>query len=386
MMRWGAALVVRSLGIALLVLVPARATAQTAPPSASAANPYIESHGDARERERFLPLVQEGPRALFVDPAGMQFHRAQFVEKLRRATDVRALYEEYIDAIGANGILDGIESVVPLCHHEAHELGRIIYARLREVAAGLQVCANRCNSGCMHGVIMGAFAQDRGAASVAGAVKQRMHEICFEEKAITSAYAPGDCAHGIGHAHMYVAGYDIPQALARCDRFDAPAMRYYCATGAYMEYVTERDQSDAAARSLFYPCDTTDYPSACARHKMGYVMQRHYRAGRTLEQLIQQCARLEGKFRLGCFHGLGNGHMVHIAGGQVSLREVCLQHGTRAEQDVCIEGALERMGRYYPQLATKTCATVDGDDRVVCARAAANAMYNMTKDLSLYGR
>src|SRR5437016_6741414 len=54
---------------------------------------------------------------------------------------------------GANGVLDGVEQLWPHCHEEAHDLGKVVYARLRELARSLQVCANRCNAGCMHGVL-----------------------------------------------------------------------------------------------------------------------------------------------------------------------------------------------------------------------------------------
>ena len=54
-------------------------------------------------------------------------------------------------------------------------------------------------------------------------------------------YSPGDCAHGVGHALMWLADYDVQPALDACKLFVEPPLAYYCATGAYMEYVTERD-------------------------------------------------------------------------------------------------------------------------------------------------
>src|SRR5207248_2862815 len=73
---------------------------------------------------------------------------------------------------------------------------------------------------------------------------------------------PGDGAHGVGAALMWLADYDVPPALDACRLSVKTALAYYCATGAYMAYVTERDSEDAKSRSLLYPCDTFEYPTA----------------------------------------------------------------------------------------------------------------------------
>src|SRR2546422_39164 len=142
----------------------AGAVAQPAPTQ----SPYIESHGGPGERERFVRELERRPAtpgeaALFVDPARVQRERAEFVVKLSTASQpFRPLYEAYLDRIGANGILDGIEQLWPLCHDAAHDLGKLIHEKVRNVGAGLKVCSDRCNSGCMHGVLMGAFSSAPG--------------------------------------------------------------------------------------------------------------------------------------------------------------------------------------------------------------------------------
>jgi len=68
----------------------------------------------------------------------------------------------------------------------------------------VQVCGDRCTSGCLHGILSEAFLASTGPEtpreSVRSAdVKPTLKTIC-EGKAITDAYQPGNCAHGLGTA------------------------------------------------------------------------------------------------------------------------------------------------------------------------------------------
>jgi hypothetical protein len=160
-------------------------------------------------------------------------------------------------------------------------------------------------------------------------------------------------------------------------------MEYYCANGAYMEYITERDPQDATTKSVLYPCDQYIYPAACARSKMVYVMRRHYAAGRTTEELRALCSSLAGALRRGCFHGLGSAHMHLIATGKIDIRPVCLGLD-KVDEFVCIDGAMERMARFHPDIAVRVCDQLEGKNKADCLAAVSRKMYDMKKDLSLY--
>ncbi len=326
---------------------------------------------------------------LYVDPEQVREKQSEFVAKLRTVgKDKRSLFAEYIDVIGANGILDGIEKLWPKCHSEAHDIGKVIYAKLNDIGQGLSVCADRCYSGCMHGVLMEAFAAYHDTDDAEGHVdleklKPAMSDLCFKNEKMASSYSPGDCAHGLGHALMFLSGYDVREAVESCEVFEESHMVYYCATGAYMEYVTENDKEDAETKSLFYPCDAFDYPAACARYKFVYVAKRHYESKGKVGGLVEECGKLSGKFRLGCFHGLGNGHMPAVAVGKMNISDVCLT-GSEDEKFVCIEGTIERMAKYHKESALKVCGTLEGKYKEICLKAVDQGMYNMDKDLSLY--
>lgn len=333
---------------------------------------------------------------LFVELSTVKKEYGEFTAKLkalgRTSKQKRALYEEYVPVIGANGVLAGIEELWPKCHSEGHDLGKIIFAKTEDVGISLRVCRDGCYSGCMHGVLMEAFGGARADRAAdperhvdADLVKTMMDEIC-KEKTMTDAYSPGDCAHAVGHAFMVLADYLVPNAIGYCDGFDDEHMRYYCATGASMEYVTERDREDAAAgKRALYPCDVIKYPAACMRYKMVHVINRLVKKKSDVAKLLRSCNQLPGKYRLGCYHGAGNGFMSVVYAGKLTAMDVCGQ-GTNDERFVCIEGLMERMAKYHPDRAKEVCGDLDKGslERKTCDAAIARGMYDMEKDLRFY--
>lgn len=349
--------------------------------------------------ERFVEVSEMGetaatgeqPTELFVDPSSVVTERAAFAKELKeldRKRSKRPLYEQYVGTIGANGVLDGIEALWPKCHNEAHDLGKIVFDRVQNVALGLRICADGCYSGCMHGVLMEAFTGLEDPNDPDGHVDPSkltalMDRICYDTDAMQASYSPGDCAHGIGHALMVLADYHVKEGIGYCDAFDDVAMRYYCATGAYMEYVSEYDAEDAPIKRALYPCDENRYPAACMRYKMVHVIKRLVKKPSDVQKMMRSCNQLEEPYRLACYHGAGNGFMGFIASGAVSLQGVCGK-GADDERRMCVEGVMERMAKYHPERAEAVCAAVTGTDRALCDKAVQNGMYNMQKDLGIY--
>ena len=375
MSGWKPAISCVRVSLSLLLLVCASSQGLAIEP------PVVEEMGAAgKETAAF-----QNP--LFVDPHGTQKQREEFIQALLRVGKYnRQLVEIFLPVIGANGALDGIESVWPKCHSQAHDLGKVIFARVRDVGMGLRICADRCNSGCMHGVLMEAL-MTIGKASPhhmdLAALRPAIKNLCQRNPVMTASYSPGDCAHGVGHALMNLAGHEIPEAINACQENENQAMEYYCATGAYMEYMAERDLQDATTKSILYPCDQYSYPAACARYKMVHVVRRHYAAGRTTEELRALCSSFTGAVRRGCFHGLGNAHTLLIVAGKIDIRPVCLGLGN-VEEFVCIDGAMERMAKFHPDIAIRVCDQLDGKNKAACLAAVSRKMYDMKKDLSLY--
>jgi len=293
----------------------------------------------------------------------------------------KEVYEQYIDSLGVNGILAVLNEINPTCHDEAHDLGKIVFAKLKSIAPALQACNDGCYSGCMHGVMMETFSN---ADVSTESLKSILPEFCFD-KNIASHNKPGDCAHGVGHALMFLSGYDIDNAVNSCSYFGNKAMEYYCATGTYMEYTNVYEAEDAQSKPEFYPCDTNKFPAACFRYKMNPAMKRlseKFGAG-AIEIMAKKCLELEGSNRLGCFHGFGNAHVTAIHYGVVSIGYVC-SLGTEDDQKICIEGAIERIAKYEKESALKACETLSGWKKEVCLEGAEGDMYRLNKSFELY--
>jgi len=331
--------------------------------------------------------VAETSNKLFVEPDSVKDKQQEFVEKLKltgKNPNKRALYEEYIDVLGANGILDGIDAVYERCHGQAHDLGKVVFAKVSDISTGLRICSDRCYTGCMHGVLMEAFkeAQDDEDGHIdVMKLKEMLNDICLNNEEMKASYGPGECAHGVGHAMMFLSGYGIQEALDACAGFDNQKMDYYCTDGAYMEYAVERESEDQD-KSLFYPCDTFAYPATCMRTKVGLVGKQLDKVG---ADLVKECEKLEGKFRLGCFHGIGTSHAKILALEKMRINELCSQ-GSSEEQVACIEGAVEFMGKYFPDDVQKTCDQLADAQKEICVAAGQHKLYSMEKDLSLYLR
>ena len=300
----------------------------------------------------------------------------------------RAMYEKYVDKIGANGLLDGVEKVYSECHGQAHDIGKVIFAKTKNVGESLEVCAQRCYSGCMHGVLMEAF-KDDGIGDEEGHIdvdklKTKLNGLCFENEEMAK-YGPGECAHGVGHTVMFLSGYRVQKALDACTGFDKDAMAYYCADGAYMEYLTANVWDDSG-KSKFYPCDAFKYPAACMRTKVGMAAKGWYDAGDDYKRVIAECAALNGSLRFGCFHGLGTSHSRFLVNGDLSIIDLCKQ-GTENDALACVEGALEFIGKYWPNKHPRICAPLETTNRELydkCLKAGEGKLYRLDKDLTLY--
>lgn len=332
---------------------------------------------DAEDSERVLQLPLGQTEQL----------RGEFEAALRarRGDDLRDLYTTWIDRIGANGIIATLKQAEPTCHGRGHDLGKLIFERAGEIRRALATCDGVCNSACMHGVFRQAMSgiAEGGAANVAKpqALAARVETAC----ATNGEYSIGDCIHGLGHAFMYMADYDVQKAMDYCDQLGAYAKSYYCATGAYMELANNPPAGYLNGKSIYFPCDQSPYPAACFRYRFPVSLRDFYEAGGNLGQLARGCLALERPYRLGCFHGIGNGHVQIVMRSPQSLTEIC-QAGDREDQSVCIEGAIERMARYAGDAAARACGSLGDWHQAICEESRMRGLYAMDRSFELYPR
>jgi len=363
---------VHIIGVILLIGIVATMVGTKLIPTGSA---ILDGINEGNELALQIPLVDTAEE------------RKAFLKEFAtyRTFDLRDLYERWIDVIGANGLVASVEYARPSCHDEAHDLGKLIYEMLGDIGYALRTCEDACYSACMHGVLMEAFKEVGSTKDDhvdLETIAAKIPTLCDSED-FSAMYKPGDCAHGTGHAFMYLSSYNIGDALDICGHFETDAMQYYCTTGAYMEYVTTHDRRDSTSKSLFYPCDVYNYSAGCFRYKLVHVFRRHYQNKGEFFEIVEQCLELNGSHRRGCFHGIGNSHMAQIAFGKITFADVC-KYGDATDQYVCIEGAIERMSKYYPKEALENCELLDGWQYDLCITGAKNKMYPLNKSFEYY--
>lgn len=113
------------------------------------------------------------------------------------------------------------------CHQQAHQIGRIAY---KLFGAGVFKEGNtQCNSGFYHGA-MEAFLTEKGTVDIAGNVE----ELCSR---FTTGFTTYECLHGSGHGIMAYQDYDMPSAIAECDKFSDDFGKRSCYGGVFMENI-----------------------------------------------------------------------------------------------------------------------------------------------------
>ncbi len=343
----GAAVRVLIVGAAALaVAVPAGASAQPVPPSVLDDRPAAggTAPSDPALRARFLAEYLAAPPG-----------------------DARRVIETHLPTLGVAGILDALEARFASCHGRAHEVGKAGYARSRDLAGVLAACQARCTGGCMHGVVMEAFTE------APGGLRARVPRLCDEE-GFRRLYKKGDCAHGVGHGVAYVAGYDMDEALALCERMREKAYQYYCASGAFMQLFMAKER-ELAARPGHEPCDAASrFAAACYRYKVFYLLQRLGREGKGLDAVIAECLALPARIQPACFHGIGHAHVGPVSQAPARIREVC-ERGPEGAQWLCIQGVVEKLAEFDGTLAGRVCAELRGRNAKVCREAARNKLY-----------
>lgn len=285
----------------------------------------------------------------------------------------RALYDRFLPALGAKAIIGLLEKRNRFCHSEAHDLGRAVMTLRGNVGTALEECGTGCFSACMHGVLLEAFGE-----SSLGSLVANMNSFCAGPT-VTDRYQEGSCAHGIGHALMFVTKRDVDASLNACRYFDEPAKQHYCATGVFMEHGSAPDSE--AYEDVHGVCGRhTSFPAACYRYQASRIAREL--GGR--DHLAAECETLPAPRRLGCFHGLGLLSRVLAGKDPTAFRQVCGE-GSSDDRIMCIEGAIEKLADYDRDAALKVCEAIEGDLKVVCLDAARSGSYRATKpSLHLY--
>lgn len=255
--------------------------------------------------------------------------------------------ERFLSLLSSRDMIAALEKRDPLCHSEAHPLGKEIYRETQNLPRSLAMCGSGCSYGCFHGVLMQMFSSESdnfgGAvtgisdADVFSEIIRSVPTFCAQRE-VQSVVTPWICLHGIGHVIMYLSHYDIAHALSVCEELPNATETSICAGGAFMEYIRSEDNAPAISQQNFFPCD--QYPGF-AKPCFVYKGQPMVRAFGSTDAALDACASLEPvDERTSCIRGVGVGgtslEMLKRPGG---LDPVCGSLVGR-ELMACIDGAV----------------------------------------------
>lgn len=308
----------------------------------------------------------------------------------------------YQETLGLNTMLEILEAERPYCHSEAHNIGRAIYKEEGKIGKAIERCDRSCNDGCFHGLVMGVFEGLVGdvpphihppeeahtnphvilTEENRESVTSMLRSICEREDVLTLTNGKqGDCFHALGHAAMFLASYDINNALELCSTFKDNGFEYYCATGAYMErniVYSELDNEDG----LLAPCLTNaNFPSACFRYE---IQELHDGKHASFEEVRNLCISIKDReLYAACYHGLGFGYHGLILRNEKNLETLCENEDPLAKR-LCVEGAVGVMESNRYGTGTEACSILPPSEAEYCLHAASVRDFGMQRDFSLY--
>lgn len=316
---------------------------------------------------------------------------AKFRQILSEHTDVTeiplSVFREHYDTIGAQAMLSVLDED-PLCHSEAHGLGRVIYEHNHDLPRSTEICRGKCSAGCVHGVLMGFIAEETSSDDITSdptlemltpVLREKLAGLC-EINAITDHTGIGNCYHAVGHALTNFANYDISASLALCNVFEryGSGAKYYCATGVYMERDIELGETDSK-KGWQAPCNSLPYPAACFRYKL----RRYFKLPKEYANGAAHCDTLSGKRRAGCFHGLGFGSYNMVYKDPRALNELC-GNGSTEDKRMCIEGALGVINIVDRNISAQACEHYSAGSKELCFAVSGVSNFSMQRDFGRY--
>jgi len=317
------------------------------------------------------------------------------------------IYNEFIQDIGTTRIKNHLEKVNAACHGISHDLGKVIGEREPDLHKGMQICADTCTYGCIHGVFKIYFSKlgkeyhqahmstvsestskngklraeeeshkslsNRGSKMTMGASSHvgkglnkeelekfalDVNDACSNPISVVADFFRGNCAHGVGHA-MGMLATNVAQATKYCKVFDGKGMQYYCETGVFMElakkikkklYPVSVNRKLRLIAAIKYCAGVSETPSSCLRFLVWRT--KNVRQANVFTNL---CRQEQGSARLGCFNALGFSSRAFLAKYPKEVNKICTAEAVQ-DRKACVSGfGYMKKGHKYRSGIRRAC-------------------------------
>lgn len=219
------------------------------------------------------------------------------------------------------------------CHPLLHHLGRTALEQAGSFAAAMASSDELCNSGYIHGVIEGNFAQ---AQSLDAALQSSCPSAGVED------FALWQCYHGMGHGAMTYADRNVASAVAACGQLPSKFASESCVNGVFMEAFITVDHTGAHKSHQNVPgmelCKTqTDANKAvCYVYAPTAYLGTH---SNQYEQAVDWCNSAEPAQVANCIAGVGSQVMKENITNPAYAARFCKQISSKHKSS-CASGAV----------------------------------------------
>jgi hypothetical protein len=266
--------------------------------------------------------------------------------------------DKYIQLFPVQDLLSAIDARYKndICHVEGHAIGRSIYKRDQNFAAGIKQCGNSCTFGCFHGVLMEMFQTD--SDTFGGTIEDESPEMLLEHvRSVASSLCTRPeveaviqrraCYHGLGHVFETMSNNDISSGVTSCEVFSSAHAKEACVTGVFMEYLFNASSTPLRITKGQEPCSAfPEYTNQCYIYKAyGWI-----RAWGSVDAALKACTTF-GEHELLCIRNVARAATTEeILASEDKINAQC-GGLSGPDHDECIKGTL-----------LKTIFLNDGDD------------------------
>lgn len=274
------------------------------------------------------------------------------------------------------------------CHEVAHYLGQEEYRKTGNLRGVFGASNHACLAGAFHGGVEGYFMARGIRLGKENFVEigRAVSEICGDPASYDRPQEFTECNHGLGHAVMYIADYDLPPALALCDELGARTEQELCYTGAFMANANSVASNDHPSRYIraddpLYPCPIL----AEQYQRMCYTYAVLARFQYVPEQSVAICNSVPEPYRRGCFETYGRDRTMVTANPRELKNQCALVSNPLFRQD-CIRGVAYNLAVRFgidSDLPFSFCDIVSFEERDVCYRSIARALRKVTPEIGM---
>ncbi len=316
-----------------------------------------------------------------------------FKTEYKDASDVdrEAIAARYLTAFSASDLLTAADQIFPVCHFQAHPIGRAVYEKDQNFQSTLSQCTSSCSDACFHGVLMAMFkmtsdnfggvTDDVPNEKYIQFVVDQSHDLCARPEVEDVVKTPY-CLHGIGHVFAYASGYNLGSAIGMCKTLKNDVQAKFCSGGVYMEYMMSRKYDEELEQKDFYPCENAGYMTeTCFRYK-GFHMIRGWGSPGAA---IDACRTLSYEKKIYCIRGVA-----FWASSKTpldtpdALDGLCGRLTDPDEHNACLYGSVFFISANTDPQTTHGCNVLAPQFKTICLRQleSLHAVTNDTTQLS----